>query len=218
MPTNQDLAEMRNRYMQGGLLESQCAPEPSEQFAHWLDQAIESSPGEWFEANAMTLSTATTTGEVSSRIVLLKGMGEDGLRFYTNYASHKGRQLADNPRAALNFFWPHLERQVRVEGTVGKLSREASAQYFHSRPRESQLGALASRQSEVIANRESLVQRFEAEAQRLEGQQTPLPEDWGGYVLAPTAWEFWQGRTGRLHDRLRYTHRGGAWVLQRLAP
>jgi pyridoxamine 5'-phosphate oxidase len=171
------------------------------------------------EPNAMTISTATRHGSVSARIVLLKGVDERGFVFYTNYESQKGRELAENPRAALTFYWPGLARQVRVTGTVERVSREESRDYFESRPLLSQIGALASRQSTVLPGRAIL----EAEFDRLQAEYAvvgpPLPDDWGGYRVIPAVIEFWQGRPSRLHDRLRYTREpDGAWRIERLSP
>ncbi|MCA9241519.1 MAG: pyridoxamine 5'-phosphate oxidase [Planctomycetales bacterium] len=218
MDSSTPLADMRVRHMQCGLLEADCAACPFAQFGAWLRAAQENSPGEWFEVNAMNLATSTQTGEVSARTVLLKGFDQSGLTFYTNYSSQKGRQLADNPVAAATFFWPHLERQVRISGTVQKTSRQDSQSYFHSRPRESQLGAIASQQSAVLSGREELEALFNAAEKRYEGAQAPLPDSWGGYLLKPDQFEFWQGRIGRLHDRIRYRLADGAWVMERLAP
>lgn len=218
MPNDTPLADMRKRYMQGGLLEAACAPCPFTQFEAWLEAAHQNSPGDWFEVNAMNLATASRSGEVSARMVLLKGFDASGLKFYTNYDSQKGRQLADNPVAAVTFYWPHVERQVRVSGTVEKTSRQDSDAYFHARPRESQLGAIASQQSEVLSSRAELEAVYAAAEQRYDGQEAPLPDSWGGYLLAPERFEFWQGRIGRLHDRIRYQLLDGVWVIERLAP
>lgn len=209
---------MRRTYDAAELVESSAGDDPLALFALWFDDARENSPGDWFETNAMTLATATPTGDVSARIVLLKGHDADGFRFYTNYDSAKGRQLAENPRASLVLFWPHVERQVRVTGAVEQLPREDSAAYFASRPRASQIGAAASAQSSVIASREALSAEFERIEQRLAGGEIPLPDNWGGYLVRPASIEFWQGRPGRVHDRLLYTRDGDSWRRERLCP
>jgi pyridoxamine 5'-phosphate oxidase len=166
----------------------------------------------------MCLSTATLDGVPSSRIVLLKATSENGFVFYTNYSSAKAKELEQNSRAALNFFWVQLERQIRISGTVEKTSREESEKYFQSRPAGSRLGAWASHQSEVIPNREALEKKLAEVTDRFAGD-IPLPEDWGGYRVVPKTIEFWQGRTNRLHDRFRYSReRDGNWIIERLAP
>lgn len=209
---------LRRTYESAALIESEAGDDPIALFRSWFDQATESSPGDWFEVNAMTLATASPDGEVSARIVLLKGFSEEGFCFYTNYRSQKGRQLAENPRASLVLFWPHLERQVRISGGVDRLSREESAEYFASRPRASQLGAAASDQSSVIDSRESLAERFAEVESRHTGEAIPMPPEWGGYRVAPASIEFWQGRPGRLHDRLVYTRERDRWRRERLCP
>jgi pyridoxamine 5'-phosphate oxidase len=173
---------------------------------------------DWFAPTAATRATSSADGHVTARIVLVKGVDQDGLLFFTNYDSPKGRQLTENPRAALVLYWPHLERQVRVEGRVGKISREASNEYFHSRPRGSQIGAVVSAQSQVIADRLVLEQRAAELEQQLAGAEVPLPDYWGGYRLEPDCLEFWQGRENRLHDRFRYRRQAGLWLRERLAP
>lgn len=213
-----DYASMRRQYEQDGVGEGQMADDPITQFNAWFKVAEEARPGDWFETNAMTLSTATPDGRVSSRVVLLKGVSDAGFVFYTNYESQKGREIESNPAAALGFFWPHLDRQVRVAGTVTRTSREMSLEYFRSRPIGSQLGALASEQSRVVANRQELERQFAALEKQYAGGDVPLPDHWGGYCLSPTEVEFWQGRTNRLHDRLRYRREGPTWVLERLSP
>lgn len=209
---------MRRSYEAAELVESEVGDDPLTLFGLWFDDARENTPGDWFETNAMTLATADAGGDVSARIVLLKGHDADGFRFYTNYSSQKGQQLAANPRASLVFFWPHVERQVRITGSVERQSREASAAYFASRPRESQVGAAASAQSSVVASREALAEEFARVEQANAGQSVPMPDDWGGYVLRPTSVEFWQGRPGRLHDRLRFDRSSSGWQVVRLCP
>ena len=208
------LSDIRKSYEAGALNEAEVAADPVEQFQKWLDEALDS---DIMEATAMTLATADANGRPSARTVLLKDVGENGFVFYSNYKSRKGRDLAENPHAALTFYWDALERQVRVEGRVGKLSREASEAYFHSRPRGSQLGALASNQSEVIESREVLEQHIQT-LDETYPDEIPLPNDWGGYALTPEVIEFWQGRPNRVHDRLRYIRDKEGWGLERLSP
>jgi pyridoxamine 5'-phosphate oxidase len=210
-----DLADLRKEYMLGGLDEKDVDPDPIVQFRRWLKAAIEAGVA---EPTAMTLATATRDGVPSARIVLLKDVDEAGFRFYTNYASRKGRELDENPRAALCFFWPALERQVRVDGTIERTSRDDSEAYFHSRPVSSQLGAWASRQSAPLPSRAVLEARVQELAARYGTGTIPLPDFWGGYLLRPTAIELWQGRPSRLHDRLLYTRSDGKWSLVRLSP
>ncbi len=191
-------------------------PNPFEQFAQWFEEGAAAEP---ILPEAVTLATASKDGKPSSRVVLLKKFDESGFVFYTNYASRKGTELAENPKAALCFYWRQLERQISVTGTVTQVSREESEAYFRTRPRGSQLGALASRQSQVTASREVLEKRFEQVMAQYEGKEIPLPSYWGGYRLAPTTIEFWQGRPNRMHDRLLYSRQSGSqWKLERLAP
>lgn len=212
------LSDRRRNYDQSGLDEGDVAASPFEQFDRWLKEAIDSSPGDWFEPTAMTLATATPEGRVSARVVLLKELEADALVFYTNYGSHKADNLAANPHAAVCFYWGQLERQVRVEGTVAKVDREQSAAYFATRPRASQLGAVASDQSTVVSGREALEQAMADALAKYEGREVEVPDDWGGYRLKPECFEFWQGRRDRLHDRLRYRREGETWIVERLAP
>ena len=171
------------------------------------------------DVNAMTLATATPDGVPSARIVLLKEFDEHGFVFYSNYESQKGRELAANPRAALVFYWPDLERQVRISGRVEQVSREESERYFRSRPFGSRIGALASRQSERLTERDELEERVRRLTLQYKGDEVPLPSAWGGYRLVPATLEFWQGRPSRLHDRLRYTRAAdGTWMVERLSP
>ena len=202
--------------MDSGLDESDLASDPIEQFARWFAAAVEAGLN---EPNAMTLATAAPDGTPSARMVLLKGFDAQGFVFYTNYDSQKGRELTANPRAALVFYWPALHRQVRVAGEVSPVSRGESENYFRSRPVGARLSALASRQSRVIPSRESLEQHVTELAAQYPDENIPLPDDWGGYRLAPHTLEFWQGRPNRLHDRLRYTRQPlGVWVVERLSP
>lgn len=209
-------ADLRKEYMQRGLDESDVDADPFRQFAAWFDEARAASP---VEPNAMALATVGADGRPSLRMVLLKGADERGFVFYTNYESRKGRELADTPWAALTFFWPEMERQIRIEGRVEPVSAEESDAYFHSRPVGSQLSASASHQSEVIAGREELEQRVAALSAQYHDQEIPRPENWGGFRVIPDAIEFWQGRANRLHDRLRYRLlASGGWQIERLSP
>jgi len=210
------IADLRRNYTRAGLTETDADANPFIQFQTWFDQALSA---ELPDPNAMTLATATPEGKPSARIVLLKGFDEEGFVFYSNYNSQKGQQLAANPWAALVFWWAELERQVRIDGYVEQVSPEESEAYFASRPFDSQLGAWASQQSEVIASRAVLEDKIAELKQKYEAQAVPKPPHWGGYRLFPTEFEFWQGRPSRLHDRLRYRQQSdGTWLQQRLAP
>ncbi len=215
--STEDIADLRQDYQHDGLVEDAVDPDPLVQFRRWFDEAR--GHASIREPNAMTLATVDADGLPHARIVLLKGLDETGFAFYTNYDSAKGRQLAERPRAALVFFWEPLERQVRVEGTVERLSREVSEAYFAGRPRGSQVGAWVSAQSTVIAGRRVLEEaQAEMDARFAQGD-VPCPPGWGGYVLRPSLVEFWQGRSSRLHDRLRFRNDGaGGWVMDRLSP
>lgn len=208
------IASLRREYMGESLDEADVATEPCTQFQRWFDEALRA---ELPMPNAMTLATATAEGQPSARIVLLKGIDHNGFVFYTNYRSRKGRELGSNPRAALLFHWTELEREVRVEGRVELVSAGESDEYFASRPLGSRHAAIASPQSEPVANRAVLERKF-AEAAAVHGDVPPRPAHWGGYRLQPVAVEFWQGRPNRLHDRLLYTLDAGRWTLSRLAP
>ncbi len=212
------LQDLRKQYMQGGLNESDLLGDPIDQFRHWIDEALANNVADWFEPNAMTLATSTADGGVTARIVLLKHFDADGFVFFTNYESAKGKQLRENARAALVMYWPHLERQVRIEGQVDVVSRELSEKYFHSRPRGSQIGAVVSPQSNEISSRRELEQAAESLEKELSGAVVPRPEHWGGYVIRPTMVEFWQGRPSRLHDRFVYTLSESTWTIKQLAP
>ena len=214
-PSKVDVAALRRDYMQRGLGESDLAADPFTQFAAWFNDALNCPAIR--EANAMVLATVSPDGQPHARYVLLKGYSPEGFVFFTNYESDKARELAAQPRAALTFGWIDLERQVRIEGTVTKTSRAAVEAYFKTRPRGSCLGAWASNQSAVIASRSVLEAKL-AESEARFPDEVPAPETWGGYILAPEQIEFWQGRTSRLHDRLRYRKGDGAWMVERLAP
>lgn len=210
------LANMRQDYTRGHLELEDLNPDPYEQFRKWFAEAQQIESG---ETNAMSLATSTPDGVPSVRIVLLKGADEKGFRFFTNYESRKALELAANPRAALGFYWPILERQVRIEGEVQKLEPGASEAYFRSRPKGSQVGATISPQSRVIANRDALEAEFEAALKRYAESDVPYDNDfWGGYIVVPERFEFWQGRQSRLHDRLSYRRGEDAWIVERLAP
>lgn len=213
---SKSIAELRHEYALGALSESDVDPDPIKQFERWLREAMKAQLP---EPNAMTLATADRTGRPYARVVLLKDCDADGFVFFTNHQSDKGRQLAENPHAALLFLWLELERQVRIEGVVEKVSPAESEAYFRTRPRENRLGALASRQSQVVVSREILDQRFAQVAEQYPDDNIPMPNQWGGYRLKPDLLEFWQGRHGRMHDRLRYRwQKGGGWILERLEP
>ena len=188
---------------------------PVEMFRIWFDQVEGMHP---FESTAMTLSTTNKDGKPSNRVVLLKGYDEDGFVFYTNYESRKGREIEENPYGSLNFYWPSQERQVRINGKLRKVSRSRSEKYFHSRPLRSQIAAVASNQSGVIENRDTLKKKFDELEKEFEGKNVPLPENWGGYRLEHRSVEFWQGRRDRMHDRFVYTKNGTIWQIERLAP
>lgn len=207
--------DLRKSYEAGTLEPTDLTAEPTELLQRWLQNAIDASLP---EPTAMTLATADAEGRPSARMVLLKGVDREGFRFYTNYESRKGREIAGNAWVALCFYWFGLERQVRIEGRAERLPREASAAYFESRPYGSQLGALVSPQSEPIEGREPLEARLAELEQRYPEGSVPLPDAWGGYLVRPHAVEFWQGRKDRLHDRFRYTLQGEAWSVVRLAP
>jgi len=199
-----------------GLTRKNVDPNPFKQFEQWFQAAVEAEP---ILPEAVSLATATREGKLSSRMVLLKDFDERGFVFYTNYESRKGIELAENPNAALVFYWRQLERQVCITGTVSRVSREESESYFRTRPRGSQIGALTSRQSQVVASREVLESQFQQWMAEYEGREIPLPSYWGGYRLSPATIEFWQGRSDRLHDRFLYKRQsGGPWQLERLSP
>jgi pyridoxamine 5'-phosphate oxidase len=210
-----DLARVRKEYSRHALDESDVDLNPLVQFNRWFQEALNAALS---EPNAMVLATATPEGKPSARVVLLKGYDERGMVFFTNYEGRKSVELHANPYAALAFYWIELERQVRIEGTVEKTTRQESEEYFRTRPLESRLSAWASKQSTVIPSRNFLEQKMTDLKSRYENQEVPLPAFWGGFRLQPQMFEFWQGRENRLHDRIRYTQRGGVWVIERLSP
>jgi pyridoxamine 5'-phosphate oxidase len=210
-----ELSDLRREYAAGGLDESDLETEPVAMFRRWMHDAVAAG---LHEPNAMVLSTVSAEGAPASRIVLLKGIDERGFVFFTNYESRKADDLDARPRCALLFPWHPLERQVRVEGTAARLSEHENDVYFGSRPRASQLGAWASPQSEVIPDRSVLEARYEEAAERFGEGDVPRPENWGGFCVVPERVEFWQGRLGRLHDRLRYRRTPSGWAVERLAP
>jgi len=211
-----DIAGLRLDYRHADLVEADADADPIGQFGRWFEEARSAGV---IEPNAMTLATVGADGQPSARVVLLKGYGPAGFTFYSNYESRKGQELAAEPRAALVFLWKELERQVRIEGAVDRVGREETEAYFRSRPRGSQMGALLSPQSRPVGSREVLETAFAEAEERLAGAEVPVPGWWGGYRLVPSLVEFWQGRPGRLHDRLRYRPGGkGEWEIDRLAP
>lgn len=209
-----NIADLRKEYVSQQLLEEDVAADPINQFEVWWQQAIQSAI---LEPNAMTLATASADGVPSARIVLLKGFSAKGFSFFTNYNSFKGRQLQQNPKACLVFFWKELERQVRITGLVEKLPDEESDAYFNSRPEGSRLGAWASPQSQVIHNRQWLEEEYKRITEQKD-ETIQRPPHWGGYVVKPVIIEFWQGRASRLHDRIQYSLEEGQWKIERLAP
>jgi pyridoxamine 5'-phosphate oxidase len=214
--TEHDLAALRAEYARSGLTESDLAPDPIAMFRQWFDEAVAAG---LHEPNAVVVATADAGARPAARLVLLKGLSDDGFVFFTNTRSRKGEELAANPACALLFPWHPLERQVRVDGTAAPLSADAVAAYFASRPRGSQLGAWASHQSREVAGRDELTAAYdEAAARYPEPEPVPVPDEWGGYVVRPEAVEFWQGRPGRMHDRLVYRRTGSGWTTVRLAP
>ncbi|ENA36574.1 MULTISPECIES: pyridoxamine 5'-phosphate oxidase [Pseudomonas] len=213
----QTLADMRRDYTRDGLTEAQAPAEPFALFGQWFEDAVKTEQPP-VEANAMVLATVDAEQQPHCRVLLLKGVDAKGFVFYTNYESAKGQQLAGQPRAAMTFFWPTLERQVRIEGVVERVSPEESDAYYRVRPLGSRLGAWASPQSQVLGGREELEAKVAEVQARFAHEEPPRPPHWGGYRLIPERVEFWQGRSSRLHDRLDYRREGEGWKRQRLAP
>jgi len=211
---NEEIADIRKDYKLKSLLEEDVKINPLDQFSEWWNEAVTSQIA---EVNAMTLATATPEGLPSARIVLLKGFSYEGFKFYTNYNSHKGSELSKNPNAALVFFWKELERQVRIEGKVEKLSEKDGEAYFKTRPVASKIGAWASPQSTPIAGR-YIIEENEIKYKEQFGENIPKPPHWGGYIVKPWKIEFWQGRRSRLHDRIQYTRHNEEWLIERIAP
>jgi Pyridoxamine 5''-phosphate oxidase (EC 1.4.3.5) len=213
--TKVDIAKLRREYSLKSLNESEVSTDPIAQFEFWLNEAIDSQLP---EPNAMTLATSTFEGKPSARVVLLKQFDAEGFSFFTNYDSRKGKNLLQNPYAAMNFYWPELERQVRIEGKVARVNDSESDKYFRTRPEKSKIGAWASPQSSVIPSRrylENLMSDFDEE---FHNKSIARPKNWGGYILKPTLFEFWQGRPNRLHDRIQYSFINEKWMIERLAP
>lgn len=210
-----DLSQIRREYAQRVLKKKEVYNNPIRQLELWLDEAVHA---EAMESTAMSISTADTEGMVTSRTVLLKELEKEGLVFYTNYNSLKGKQLRENPRTAALFYWPELERQVRVEGITEKLPPKDSDRYFESRPEMSKIGAWASDQSAEIPSRDYLEQRKKDLEKQFRNKKIERPPHWGGYLIRPTRFEFWQGRENRLHDRIEYSLENENWVIRRLAP
>lgn len=215
-PPPLDIAALRREYTTHGLRRADLDLNPMKQFATWFAAAIGTDAQ---DGNAMTLATATPDGKPSSRVVLLKGFDERGFVFFSNYLSEKGKQIESNSSVSLSFFWRELERQIRIGGTAEQTSREESQHYFHLRPLGAQLGAWASKQSQVIDSRQILDARLAKFTERFQSGEVPLPPHWGGYRVRPETIEFWQGRPNRLHDRFRYARKdGNEWLIERLAP
>ena len=211
-----DIENLRQDYSAASLSETDVDANPMRQFDKWFNEAINYKI---HEPNAMTLATATHDGRPSARIVLLKGFSEDGFKFYTNYLSRKGKEISKNPLGALVFFWGDMERQIRIEGTIEKLDRDYSEKYFHTRPKLSQISAMASPQSQEISDREQLEQKIAQLEAEYTDTEVPKPSFWGGYILKPRLIEFWQGRKSRLHDRIVYKRTDNKnWKIVRLAP
>lgn len=213
--TERELAQLRRDYSRETLRQGTVDPDPFAQFSLWMNEALDS---EILDATAMTLCTVDAECRPSARVVLLKAFDSTGFTFFTNYESQKARELAGNPNAVLHFFWPELERQLIIQGSAEKTTREVSEIYFKSRPLESRLSAWASKQSSVIESRKELEKRVEALRQEFDGEDIPVPPFWGGFRVTPVKFEFWQGRASRLHDRICYELLNGEWRISRLSP
>lgn len=210
-----DLDSIRREYLQGGLRRKDLCADPHQQFEIWMTQAIELGMQ---DATAMTVATVSAGGQPSQRIVLLKQFDQQGLVFFTSYGSRKADEIANNSKVSLHFPWHCIERQIKICGAISKVATADSEAYFRSRPRESQLAALVSQQSQVIASRETLLEEYRRAEKRFDGTEVDMPESWGGYRIVPDEFEFWQGGAHRLHDRFRYRKLDGAWSIDRLAP
>jgi len=208
-----NIKDIRTDYQKSELNIQDLSDEPISLFQKWMSEAVNLS----IDANAFVLSTVNPEGIPSSRVLLLKGVTENGFSFFTNYSSRKSQEIENNPNVCLNFFWKNLERQVRVTGVISKLSDQESEDYFNSRPYESRIGAWCSPQSKVIGSRDILENKFE-ELKKKYPNDVPRPQNWGGYIISPTQIEFWQGRSSRLHDRFLYTKEDSDWKIERLAP
>ena len=211
---DKEIQNLRRQYSKSTLSASSVSKDPFKQFEKWFQDVLNSG---FLEPNAMTLATASKTGKPSARIVLLKGIHDNGFVFYTNYKSKKGKEIEENPYGSLLFYWDKLERQIRIEGIIEKVSQKESEEYFNTRPYKSRVGAWASRQSSVIESRSAIVKEFLKYMMKFK-THVPLPDVWGGYRLLPETFEFWQGRPNRLHDRIRYTKNKTGWKIDRLAP
>lgn len=210
-----EVHKMRENYDAAFLLEVNCEKDPFQQFKNWFDEI---SDGVSIEPNAMSLATVDAAGQPTVRTVLLKGFDERGFVFFTNYESRKGKAIADNPKVSLCFWWREQQRQVHIQGIASRISRQESEAYFKTRPRGSQIGARISQQSQVIDGRSILEYSFEDMERAFADKEIPMPDNWGGYLVAPEVIEFWQGRESRLHDRIQYRKSGNGWILERLAP
>ena len=211
---DKDIQNLRRQYSKSTLSVSSVSKDPFKQFEKWFQDVLNSG---FLEPNAMTLATASKAGKPSARVVLLKGIHDGGFVFYTNYKSKKGKDIEDNPYGSILFYWDRLERQVRIEGKIEKVSQQESEEYFNTRPYKSRVGAWASKQSTVIESRSAIVREFLKFMMKFKSH-VPLPDVWGGYRLIPDSFEFWQGRPNRLHDRVRFTKNKSVWKIERLAP
>jgi|WetSurMetagenome_2_1015567.scaffolds.fasta_scaffold107771_2 pyridoxamine 5'-phosphate oxidase len=215
MKENPEISSLRKEYKLRELSEKNVDENPFEQFDIWFKEMLDSKIP---EPTAMILATATKEGKPSARTLLLKAYNKDGFTFYTNYESRKGKEIEENNSGALLFFWPELERQIRIEGTIKKLSQSTSNDYFKTRPYKSRIGAWASKQSSVIPDRAEIIKKFFKYLLKFHSRNIPLPDFWGGYILIPDLFEFWQGRASRLHDRVSYRKETGKWIIERLSP